>query len=34
MPEFRHGNAAVHYGDNGNGALLLLLHSGGSSGAQ
>jgi len=34
MPEFRYGNAAVHYGDNGNGAPLLLLHSGGSSGAQ
>lgn len=34
MPEFRYANAAVHYGDNGNGAPLLLLHSGGSSGAQ
>ena len=34
MPEFRYGNAAVHCGDNGNGAPLLLLHSGGSSGAQ
>ena len=33
MPEFRYGNAAVHCGDNGNGAPLLLLHSGGSSGA-
>ena len=34
MSEFQYGNAVVHYGDNGNGAPLLLLHSGGSSGAQ
>ena len=34
MPKFLYGNATVNYGDNGKGAPLLLLHSGGSSGAQ
>lgn len=34
MPEFRHQETIVHYGDNGEGVPLLLLHSGGSSGAQ
>ena len=34
MPKFLYGNATVNYGDNGKGAPLLFLHSGGSSGAQ
>ena len=34
MPKFLYGNATVNYGDDGKGAPLLLLHSGGSSGAQ
>ena len=34
MPTFRYDSATVHYGDSGSGDPLLLLHSGGSSGAQ
>jgi pimeloyl-ACP methyl ester carboxylesterase len=34
MPTFEHRGTEVHYGDSGEGAPLLLLHSGGSSGAQ
>ncbi len=34
MPTFQYNGVAVHYGDSGDGSPLLLLHSGGSSGAQ
>ena len=34
MPTFRYDGATIHYGDSGSGDPLLLLHSGGSSGAQ
>lgn len=34
MPTFRYGETNVNYGDTGSGEALVLLHSGGSSGAQ
>lgn len=34
MPAFQYDGATVHYGDSGSGDPLILLHSGGSSGAQ
>ena len=34
MPAFRYGQTSVNYGDTGSGETLVLLHSGGSSGAQ
>ena len=34
MPTFQYDGATIHYGDSGSGDSLLLLHSGGSSGAQ
>ena len=34
MPEFQYQGATLHYGDSDRGDPLLLLHSGGSSGAQ
>ena len=34
MPEFQYQGATIHYGDSNHGSSLLLLHSGGSSGAQ
>ena len=34
MPEFQYQGAAINYGDSHHGSPLMLLHSGGSSGAQ
>lgn len=34
MPIFKHNGASVHYGDEGSGDILVLMHAAGSSGAQ